>query len=118
VRSCNRTSDTGNLQTLTDPAGTTYTWNARAQLVSVSGPGVTISFRYDAVGHWKSKTVNGATTNFLSDGLNVGQELNGTTLTANLLTWGLHKGCHRGLENREASISAEVPIKGDGVCDT
>jgi YD repeat-containing protein len=50
----------GNLTTLTDTSGTTtYTWNARDQLVSLSGPGVTASFQYDAVGRRKSKTVNG-----------------------------------------------------------
>jgi YD repeat-containing protein len=77
----------GNLQTLTDSAGTaTYTWNARDQLVSLSGPGVTASFQYEAVGRRKSKTVSGTTTNFLYDGLNVVQELNGATPVANLLT--------------------------------
>jgi len=54
--------------------------------MSLSGPGVTASFHYDAVGRRRSKTVNGTTTNFLYDGLNVVQELNGTTPTANLLT--------------------------------
>ena len=73
--------------TVTDPSGTTtYTWNARDQLVSLSGPSVTASFTYDALGRRKSKTVNGTTTNFLYDGLNVVQELNGTIPTANLLT--------------------------------
>jgi uncharacterized protein RhaS with RHS repeats len=77
----------GNLQTLTDSSGTTtYTWNARDQLVSLSGPSVTASFQYDAVGRRKSKTVNGTITPFLYDGLNVVQELNGMTPIANLLT--------------------------------
>jgi RHS repeat-associated protein len=77
----------GNLATLTDTSGTTtYTWNARDQLVSLSGPSVTASFQYDAVGRRKQKTINGTTTNFLYDGLNVVQELNGTTPSANLLT--------------------------------
>ncbi len=77
----------GNLQTLTDSSGTTtYTWNARDQLVSLSGPSVTASFQYDAVGRRKSKTVNGTTTHFLYDGLNVVQELTGSIPTANLLT--------------------------------
>jgi RHS repeat-associated protein len=47
---------------------------------------LTASFQYDAVGRRKSKTVNGTTTYFLYDGLNVVQELNSTTPTANLLT--------------------------------
>ncbi|HMA79974.1 MAG TPA: RHS repeat domain-containing protein, partial [Candidatus Binatia bacterium] len=35
----------GNLQTITDASGTTtYTWNARNQLVGISGPGVSASF--------------------------------------------------------------------------
>ncbi|NOT58269.1 MAG: hypothetical protein HOP18_27005 [Deltaproteobacteria bacterium] len=77
----------GNLQTLTDSSGTTtYTWNARDQLVSLSGPGVTASLTYDGVGRRKSKTVNGTTTHFLYDGLNVIQELTSGTPTANLLT--------------------------------
>jgi RHS repeat-associated protein len=72
---------------LTDSSGTTtYTWNARDQFVSLSGPSVTASFQYDAVGRRKSKTVNGTTTTFLYDGLNVVQELNGTTPIANLIT--------------------------------
>ena len=50
------------------------------------GPGLTASFQYDAFGRRKQKTVNGTTTNFLYDGLNVVQELNGATPTANLLT--------------------------------
>ena len=87
----------GNRQTLPDSAGTTtYTWNARDQLVSLSGPSVTASFQYDAVGRRKSKTVNGTTTHFLYDGLNVVQELNGTTLVANLLTsLGIDETLHR-----------------------
>ena len=52
---------------------TTYTWNARDQLVSLSGPGVAASFQHDAFGRRKGKTVNGATTAFLYDGLDVGQ---------------------------------------------
>lgn len=76
-----------NLQTLTDSSGTTtYTGNARDQLVGLSGADVTASFTYDGVGRRKSKTVNGVTTDFPYDGLNVVQELDGTTPTANLLT--------------------------------
>lgn len=77
----------GNLATLTDPSGTTtYTWNSRNQLTNINGPGLTASFQYDALGRRKQKTANGTATNFLYDGLNVVQELNGATPTANLLT--------------------------------
>lgn len=64
----------------------TYTWDARDQLVSISGPGLTANFRYDAFGRRISKTVNGTNTEFLYDDLNVVQELSGGIPIANLLT--------------------------------
>src|SRR5581483_2571875 len=81
----------GNLATFTDTGGTTtYTWNTRDQLTNINGPGLTASFEYDGAGRRQSKTVNGTATNFLYDGLNVVQELNGSTPIANLLTgWGI-----------------------------
>jgi YD repeat-containing protein len=54
------------------------------QRINQSG-GITASFRYDAKGRRKSKTVNGTTTTYLYDGLSVIQELNGTTPKANYL---------------------------------
>ena len=64
-----------------------YTWNTRNQLVAAAG-GTTESFVYDASGRRESKTIDGTATNFLYDGLNMEQELNGTTPTANYLTGG------------------------------
>jgi RHS repeat-associated protein len=64
---------------------TSYTWNARNQLIGLSG-GASATFAYDAFGRRQSKTVGGTSTNFLSDGVNLVQELSGTTPTANLLT--------------------------------
>ena len=74
-----------NLATSTD-AGvvTTYTWNVRNQLTSISRTGLTASFTYDSFGRRTGKTINGATTNFVYDGLNPVQEKNGATVTANL----------------------------------
>ncbi|HSB13057.1 MAG TPA: RHS repeat-associated core domain-containing protein [Bryobacteraceae bacterium] len=69
--------DNGNL---TSDATNSYTWSARNQLASMTGA----SFQYDAFGRRKSKTIGGASTQFLYDGVNVVQELSGTT--ANLLT--------------------------------
>ena len=54
--------------------------------VSLSGPGLTVSFQYDAVGRRKQKTVNSTTTECLYDGLNPVQELSGGSVVANLLT--------------------------------
>jgi RHS repeat-associated protein len=71
---------------LTSDGTTSYTWNARNQLVGLSGA-ASASFQYDGFGRRRGKTVNGTTTNFLHDGLNLVQELSGGgTPTANLLT--------------------------------
>jgi len=80
-------------QTLTyDPNGnltsdgvTLYTWNARNQLLALTGPGMTATFSYDALGRRQSRSVNGASTQFLYDGLTPIQEA-GTTGIATLLT--------------------------------
>jgi len=71
---------------LTSDGTTTYAWDARNQLASVIGPGLTAMFQYDALGRRSAKTINGTTTQFLYDGLNPVQELSGPTVTANLLT--------------------------------
>jgi RHS repeat-associated protein len=92
------------LATLTDPSGTTtYTWNARNQLVSLSSPSVTASFQYDARGRRKSKTVNGVTTDFLYDGHSVVQELSGGSVQANLL---LGSGIDEVLQRTDTSTSS------------
>jgi RHS repeat-associated protein len=71
---------------LTSDGTTSYSWNARNQLVGLSG-GASASFQYDGFGRRRGKTVNGTTTKFLYDGLNLVQEQSsGGTPTANLLT--------------------------------
>ncbi len=76
---------------LTSDGTNTYNWNARNQLVAMSGPGLTASFQYDASGKRINKTINGASTSYLYNGANIAQELSGTTPTANLLNGGLDK---------------------------
>jgi YD repeat-containing protein len=75
--------DNGNL---TSDGVLSYVWDARNQLATIGGPGIAASFQYDALGRRIRKTVNGTTTNFLYDGLNVVQEASGGTPTANLLS--------------------------------
>src|SRR6266702_6010288 len=65
----------------------TYTWNARNQLLSISG-GVTANFQYDPFGRRVSKTIVG-TTQYLYDGANPVKEISGTSASANLLTGGV-----------------------------
>ncbi len=74
--------DNGNL---TSDGVRSYTWNARNELASLTGP-VNGSFAYDAFGRRRSKTIGGTTTQFVYDGLNPVQELSGGSPTANLLT--------------------------------
>jgi RHS repeat-associated protein len=74
--------DNGNL---TSDGVRSYTWNARDQLASLTGP-VNGSFAYDGFGRRRSKTIGGTTTQFLYDGPNPVQELASGTPTANLLT--------------------------------
>jgi RHS repeat-associated protein len=61
-------------------------WNARNELTSINGGGLTASFTYDAFGRRLERTVNGSSRQYLYDGLNPVQELVGGTPTANLLT--------------------------------
>jgi RHS repeat-associated protein len=62
----------------------TYTWNARNELSSITG-GVTANFQYDPFGRRRSKSVGGNVTDYLYDGANIIQELDGSTPVANLL---------------------------------
>ena len=64
-----------------------YTWDARNRLVSANSN--TATFGYDPLGRRIGKTILAANTNFLYDGVNPVQELNGTTVSANLLTGGI-----------------------------
>jgi RHS repeat-associated protein len=70
---------------LTNDGTRNYSWSARNQLMSLSGP-VNASFGYDGLARRRNKTVGGTTTQFLYDGLNPSQELAGGSPTANLLT--------------------------------
>jgi RHS repeat-associated protein len=73
---------------LTTDGANTYYWNARNQLVAISGS-VSASFQYDAFGKRTGKTVNGQSTGYLYDGVNVVQEQVAGTPTANLMTGGV-----------------------------
>jgi RHS repeat-associated protein len=65
---------TGNLVNMTEGGqATTYTWDARGRLASLSGP-VSASFAYDATARRTQKTVSGQTTTLQYDGLDIVQE--------------------------------------------
>ena len=69
---------------LTSDGTNTYFWDARNRLASIAG-GSAASFQYDAQGRRTSKIVNAAQTGFLYDGWTPVQELNGSSVVANLL---------------------------------
>ena len=81
--------DNGNLVSKTSQTtgqATTYTWNARNWLTAITGPGLTASFAYDALGRRIEKTVNGQSVGFLYDGSQVIAELAGSTVNVKLLS--------------------------------
>lgn len=72
---------------LTSDGLSSYVWNARNQLVGLSGA-ASASLAYDGVGRRRAKTVSGPTS-FLYDGANAAQELIGGSPTANVLAGGI-----------------------------
>ena len=64
-----------------------YAWDARGQLSGISG-GVTASFAYDAFGRRIGKTIGASNTGFFYNGGAITQELNGSTVTANIWNGG------------------------------
>ncbi|SFR29198.1 RHS repeat-associated core domain-containing protein [Lentzea waywayandensis] len=70
--------------------GTTrYSWNARGQLASISGPAGSARFDYLADGRRVGRTVAGITTNYLYDGVNPTQEKVNGQVAANLTASGV-----------------------------
>ncbi len=73
---------------LTSDGTNSYGWDARNHLIAIGGANLA-TFVYDAFGRRADKAINGTTTQFLYDGLNPVQELDGSSppnVTANLLT--------------------------------
>ncbi|BCA54016.1 hypothetical protein W02_11560 [Nitrospira sp. KM1] len=66
---------------LTNDGTNTYTWDARNRLIGISG-GATANFVYDPLGRRESKTIGGTTTQFVYDGNDIAQEIQGGTVAA------------------------------------
>ena len=64
---------------------TTYVWDARNRLVQIVNPSMTASFKYDALNRRIEKTVNGRTTQYLYDGLDIIQEIEDGMVSANYI---------------------------------
>ncbi len=70
---------------LTSDPSNTYSWNDRGQLTGISGVS-NATYSYDPFGVRQSSTVGGLTTDYLTDGGNVLENLVGGTVTASTLT--------------------------------
>jgi len=67
-----------NGNTLSDPSGKQYTWDFENRLVQVVNPGAgTTTFRYDPFGRRIQKSGPLGTTNYLYDGINNMEEVDG-----------------------------------------
>jgi len=76
-----RRNNNGNTATKVDSNGTTtYAWDYENRLTSVTlpGSGGTITFKYDPFGRRVQKVAPAGTTNYLYDGANVIEEVDGT----------------------------------------
>jgi RHS repeat-associated protein len=102
---------TGNL---TSDGSTTYNWNARNQLASISGPSVSAAFPYDSAGKRTATQINTRQQQFLCDGFNVIQEQSGVgSVTAKLLTgFGVDENYAR------ADITGTQSFLSDGINST
>ncbi len=65
---------------------TTYGWDGRNRLISITAPGLTASFGYDVLGRRASKMVNGETVQYVYDGAQAIGEIRGGTIAATVLT--------------------------------
>lgn len=97
---------------LTSDGVNTYVWNARNQLASITGPGLSASFQYDAFGRRSSRTLNGSTTDFLYNGSAVVQESASGTPIATMLTGSSDELLTR---TDASGTSSYLP---DGLCST
>lgn len=81
----------GSMASRTESCGTTnYTWDARNRLVGITGyntgcASLSATFKYDAIGRRIEKTINGTTTKYLYDGLNIVQELQNAAPSVNYI---------------------------------
>src|SRR4029077_20804526 len=81
-----------NGNTLTDASGKSYTWDFDNRLVSAVVPGTgTVAFKYDPFGRRIQKSSPLGTTNYLYDGTNLIEELDGSGNVLAKYTEGGHK---------------------------
>ncbi|MBI5043378.1 MAG: hypothetical protein HZC10_06035 [Nitrospirae bacterium] len=83
--------ENGNLTSITNSCGTTtYTWDVRNRLSNINGfntdcSALSASFKYDALGRRTEKAINGVTTQYLYDGLDMVQEIENGAVAVNYI---------------------------------
>jgi RHS repeat-associated protein len=81
----------GNMTSVTNSCGTTnYTWDVRNRLIGISGyksdcSTLSATFGYDAIGRRIQKTINGTTTQYIYDEMDIIQEKQNGSVTANYI---------------------------------
>jgi RHS repeat-associated protein len=70
---------------LTSDGTTTYTWDARNRLTSMTGPSVNASFVYDGLGRRVNKTISGEETQYVYDGNDIVAEIQNGVISATYL---------------------------------
>ena len=81
----------GNMTSVINTCGTTtYTWDVRNRLTGINGfksdcSSLTASFKYDALNRRIEKTINGVTTQYIHDGVDIIQEKQNGVVTANYI---------------------------------
>ncbi|PYN96665.1 MAG: hypothetical protein DMD91_20655 [Candidatus Rokuibacteriota bacterium] len=92
---------------LTSDGTSTYTWDARNRLTSITGP-VPANFVYDATGRRARKIINGTVTDFLYDGVNPMQELSGAAVVSLLTGRGIDEDFVRADTNGASALLVDV----------
>ncbi len=70
---------------LTNDGANTYQWDARNRLIAISGPSLSASFSYDALGRRVSKTINGVASMYHYDQKDIVMESQGSAVVATYL---------------------------------
>ncbi len=97
----------------TDPTDrTTYTWDARNLLIAVDGPISETIYAYDARNRRVAKTIDGVTTQYVHDGLNVLLEYDGAGA---LLARNTHAGLDQLCVRDEVAASTPYYVCQDGI---
>ena len=109
----------GNLASMMAGGGTTtYTWDSRNRVTSISDPSLGASFGYDALGRRAAKMINGQSITFLYDGRDIIQEARSTGFVGYLRTLTIDEALMRGDTSGTLGYLADALRSTVGLADT